>query len=563
MNLDCIAVDKSPIEMLYYWVNKSPNEVYLRQPIDDVWYEYTWKEVAEEARRLTGALYCMGLEKGDKVAIISKNCAQWIITDLALQLGGFVSVPLYVDQTPDILEYVLKHSEAKALFVGKLDKENWDYLKESVPEHINTIGFSFHGLDSDFMREGLLDYNWDSFVKNAPIFIESPIPKESDIWTIVYTSGTTGYPKGVVHTYRTPKYLGSRVVDVFQTSPDDMAFSFLPLAHVAERFGVATNSLYGGMPISFTQSLNTFQKDIQSVQPTLFFSVPRLWKKFQGGILQKLSQNQLDLLLRIPFINSYIKKKLSKALGLSRARLVFSGASPISTGLLDWYKNIGIEILEGYGMTENFAYGFTGRSGKSKAGTVGQAMPGSGFKLSEDGEVLFKSKTLMEGYFKDEAKTTEAMTEDGFFRTGDSGEIDRDGNLRITGRIKETFKTAKGEFVAPLPIENKLSSLKEYEQICLGGLGLTQPVAIVTLSENALNKSKSELESLILNHTTNVNKSLLNHEKISGVVVAKSDWLPDSGLVTSTLKVKRNKVEEHYRELMQFLDLSNKRVVWE
>lgn len=563
MRLAEIAKGKSPIEMLYHWEKESPDRVYMRQPIDGKWLEYTWAETADRVRRMTSALYNLRFERGDRIAILSKNCAEWLISDLALQMGGFVSVPLYFDQSEETLRYVLEHSESRAVLVGKLDPAVWNRLKNSIPEGVLKIGFSYHGADGDCRREQDMDYQLPELIEKAKPFKWHPVPEDEDVWTIVYTSGTTGYPKGAVHCYRAPRHVGERALAIFDLNPGDRALSFLPLAHVAERLLVANNSLYSGMQVNFTQSLNTFQQDLCSVQPTIFFSVPRLWKKFQGGILEKVSQKKLDRLLRIPVLRSLVAKRLRSALGLSQARVIVSGAAAISPALLDWYARLGIEIVEGYGMTENLAYGFIGRPGANKAGTVGQAMPDNGFKLSGEGEILFKSPTLMAGYYKDREKTREAMTEDGYYRTGDLGTLDDQGFLRISGRVKEIFKTEKGEYVAPAPIEGRLGEYKGFEQICLGGVGLAQPVAVVTLTEQARGLPRETIEREIRDFLRELNDGLLNHEKIAGIVVASEDWSPDSGLVTPTLKIKRSRLEARYAPHMAQLAPPERTVVWE
>nr|WP_298135992.1 AMP-binding protein [uncultured Pseudomonas sp.] len=563
MQLSNFSKGKSPIEMLYHWEMNHPEKVYLRQPIDGQWHEYTWAQVADSARRLTSALYNLGFNRGDKVAILSKNCAEWIITDLALQLGGFVSVPLYFDQTPETLRYVLEHSDAKAIFIGKLDQKVWDRLKGSIPTDLLKIGFSFHGKDCDFDRQKDTDYSLAELIDKSAPFDQFPVPADDDVWTIIYTSGTTGHPKGVVHCYRAPRHVGPRTLDIFNITQNDRSLSFLPLAHVAERLLVATNSLYSGMQINFTQSLSTFQRDLCAVRPTIFFSVPRLWKKFQGGILEKMPQDKLDWLLRIPLVKHIVSRKVRKTLGLDQARIIVSGAAAISPSLLDWYARIGIHIAEGYGMTENFAYGFIGRPSEYKPGTVGKAMPDNGFLLSPDGEILFNCPTLMHGYYKDSEKTQEALDAQGYYKTGDLGVLDSQGYLRISGRIKEIFKTEKGEYVAPAPIEAQLASFKGFEQICLAGSGLTQPVAVVTLAEAYQNSPRSEIGEAIDSFVKQLNASLLNHEKISGVVISTKDWSPDTGFVTPTLKVKRNKVEEQYSTLMAHVSTSGETVVWE
>lgn len=563
MQLKDFAKDKSPIEMLYHWEEQSPDAIYLRQPVMGKWREYSWAETGDHVRRMANALKTLGLERGDKIAILSKNCAEWVITDLALQFAGLISVPLYVDQSAESLGYVLQHSEAKAIFVGKLDEPVWKRLKSSIPQSVLKIGFSFHGADCDFQRGGEVDYLLPDLITNHEPLPGRPVPHDDDIWTIIYTSGTTGLPKGAVHCYRAPRHVGHHALAVFGFSARDRTLSFLPLAHVAERLLVASNSLYAGMQINFTQSLKTFQADLCAVRPTFFFSVPRLWKKFQDNILERMPQSRLDKMLAVPILRTLVARQVRKALGLDCARIIVSGAASLSPALQQWYGRIGLHIAEGYGMTENFAYGFIGRPGEHRPGTVGRAMPESGAKLSEEGEILFKCPTLMQCYYKEPEKSREALDDEGYYRTGDLGQLDDDGYLRITGRIKELFKTEKGEYVAPAPIEAKLASFKGFEQICLIGSGLSQPVAIVTLSQPFLRAKRCELSSEIGAFVEQINLQLLNHEKISGVVVSIRDWSPDSGLVTPTLKVKRNIIEAQYAELAQRFADSHERVLWE
>jgi long-chain acyl-CoA synthetase len=563
MQLKDFVKGKSPIEMLYHWAEQTPDAIYLRQPVDGQWLQYSWANIDDQVRRLASALKSLGLEQGDKVAILSKNCAEWIISDLALQLSGLVSVPLYVDQTPESLAYVLEHSEAKAIFVGKLDEPVWQRLRPSIAKTLITIGFSYHGSDCDFVRTQDVQHQLPDLVATHQPMTGKPIPDDEDVWTIIYTSGTTGNPKGVVHCYRAPRHVGHHAVAVFNLSARDRSLSFLPLAHVAERLLLANSSLYSGMQINFTQSLKTFQHDLCAVRPTIFFSVPRLWKKFQDNILARIPQSRLDTLLAIPLLRSLVARKVRNALGLDQARMIVSGAAALSPALQEWYACIGLQISEGYGMTENFAYGFIGRSGAFRPGTVGKAMPENGAKLSAEGEILFKSPTLMQGYYKEPEKTQEALDAEGYYRTGDLGQLDSDGFLRITGRIKELFKTEKGEYVAPSPIEAKLSAFKGFEQICLIGSGMPQPVAIVTLTEAYRPNNEGDLRQTITDFVEQTNRQLLNHEKIAGVVIATRDWSPDSGLVTPTLKVKRNLIEAQYSELAEQLNRSQAHVLWE
>ena len=249
---------------------------------------------------------------------------------------------------------------------------------------------------------------------------------------------------------------GRGLSEFLNSHPGDRMLSYLPLAHVYERFVGQAQSLYAGFPLFFAESVDTFLQDLQRSRPTLFASVPRLWLKFQIGVFQKVPPEKLNRLLKIPILSSIIKKKILKQLGLDQVRFAASGSAPIPKEVIGWYRSLGLELLEGYGMTENFAYSHVSRPGEIRPGYIGSPYPGVEHKFSEDGEILVKSPGTMKGYFKMPEENKIVFTEDGFLHTGDLGSIDEMGRLKVTGRAKELFKTSKGEYVAPAPIENLL-----------------------------------------------------------------------------------------------------------
>jgi len=539
------------LEKFYFWEQTAPNDVFLRQPINRQWREFTWKEVGDQARRIASALKDLGLPAGSRVAIISKNCAEWFIADLAIMLNGYVSVPLYAQQPDDAMRYVLSHSGAKAAFVGKLDDPA--HIQSIIPEDITQIGFPFEGISTEL--------RWNELLNKYPPLTENHYPELDDVFTLIYTSGTTGNPKGVVHTFKHPAFVVENGLPVFNVTRKDRLFSFLPLAHVAERMLVEVSSFYVGGTVSFPESLETFSQDLCDVEPTVFFSVPRLWTKFQLGVLENMSQEKLDKLLRIPVLSWFVKKKIRKALGLNKAHLVLSGAAPVPVPMMEWFGKIGIHIQEAYGATEAFCYGFLNRKDDIRMGTVGKPLPGLEAKIDENGEIMMRCGSVMVGYYLEPEKTEETL-EDGFYRTGDIGEFDSEGYLKITGRVKDAFKTQKGEFVSPAEIENQFTENTLIEQICVLGRGFVQPLALVMLSENAQTQPQDKVQQELQKTMDKINKTLKPHEVLNGVVVVKDEWLPDNGFMTPTLKIKRNVMEKYYQALMEEY-AECRSVVWE
>lgn len=535
-------------------VQSKPNDVFLRQPFQRKWNEYTWKEVDHQVRCVANYLKDLGLEPGSKVAVISKNCAHWVMSDLAIIMAGYISVPLYPTINADTIEYVMKHSDAKVAFVGKLD--DWSKQKKGMPSDVHTISFPF-------WTESCTS-QWDDIVKNTTPIQDTPQPALDDLLTIIYTSGTTGLPKGVMHTYRSFSYaIANALKELDIRNGEEKFFSYLPLSHIAERMLVEMGGLYSAGVISFAESLESFPQDLQSVQPTVFLAVPRIWTKFQLGILSKMPQNKLNLFLSIPILNNVVKKKIKHGLGLSNARYILAGAAPLPVATMKWFDKLDIKICEAYAMTENSAYSHISRPERRKPGCVGQPFPNVEVRISNEGEVQTRSQANMVGYYNDAEKTTETILEDGFLCTGDQGEIDAQGFLKITGRIKDIFKTDKGKYVAPAPIEMHLSKNTLIEQVCVVGANLPQTIALVVLAADAKKSSQDEIRDSLKNTVVEVNGILDKHEKIQKVVVMKDEWTVENNIMTPSLKVKRNVLENLYQD--QYLNWYHQKedVIWE
>lgn len=524
----------SPLEMLYKWEQEKANEIYLSQPIDGLWHNWTWKEVGQEVRKMAAYLQSLNLPQQSKIGILSKNCAHWIMTDLAIMMSGHISVPLYPNLNAETLEKILIHSETKVLFVGKLD--NYEVMKPGVPADMQCITYPFYA--EDYPR-------WDELTKDITPLSENVIRSDYELATIIYTSGTTGDPKGVMHKFFNFAFATTNAVNALPLQNESF-FSYLPLCHIAERLLVMMGSLYTGGKVSFAESLDTFAANLSEASPTVFLGVPRIWTKFQQGILAKLPQKKLNILLSIPLISSLIKKKIQKGLGLSKANNIFTGAAPTPAPLIRWFARLGITIQEAYAMTENTCYSHVSFKDKIKIGSVGQALPHCEVKLSEQNEILIKHDALMDGYYKDQQQTAETI-KNGWLHTGDEGAIDDEGFLRITGRVKDIFKTSKGKYVAPSPIEMKLSANKNLEQICVVGDGIPQPIALVVLSERGKAKSNDDLKKSLERSLSIINPKLDSHEKLKSIVVLDEDWTIENKLLTPTMKIKRNAIEKLHK----------------
>jgi long-subunit acyl-CoA synthetase (AMP-forming) len=455
-------------------------------------------------------------------------------------MAGHVSVPLYPNLTAESMRQVLEHSAAALAFVGKLD--DWPGMAPGLPDTLPTIGLPLR-------PDGQFNYLWDDLQACAPIQ-DDPRPAADQIATLIYTSGTTGAPKGVMHSFGNFGFAASHAIELFGVGEDDRVLSYLPLCHVAERMFVELSSLYAGQTVFFAESLETFLDDLRRARPTVIFGVPRIWTKFQMGVYAKMPARRLDFLLGLPLIGRMVGRKVLAGLGLDAVRYALSGAAPVPEALLDWYQRLGLEVLEVYGMTENCGYSHVCRPGKYKPGWIGQNSPGVEVRIAEDGEVQVRSGATMQGYYKDPEKTAETLTVDGFLRTGDKGEQDAEGNLRLTGRIKEIFKTSKGKYVAPAPIENRLAVHARIEQVCVIGDGLPQPMALCVLSEvgrkEAANGTRAVLEGSLKALLDEVNQALDKHERLQRLVLVKETWAVDNGFLTPTLKIKRSVVEGAY-----------------
>ena len=548
------------LQRMYQWEKTTPDKTVFTQPMGGGQVrEWTWKQAMDEVRRMAAYLKGLNLEPGSRIAMLAKNTAHWMMADWAIWMAGHVSVPLYPTLAAGTVRQILEHSESKLLFVGKLDV--WDDMKAGVPEGLPMVTLPLAPW-VDGAR------GWEEIIgKSAPL-AGSPVRPADELCTLIYTSGTTGMPKGVMHSFGTFAWSITSGLKRVPLDQRGRVLSFLPLAHVAERMVVEHGLLATGMHVFFAESLETFVSDIQRARPTVFFAVPRLWVKFQQGVQAKMPPEKMARLLKIPILRGIVKKKVLAGLGLDQAFWAAGGAAPMPPSVLAWYRSLGLDIVEVYGMTENCGLSHSTVLGKPRPGTVGTTYEGVQCRTDPaTGEIQVKGECLMLGYYKQPDATKATFTDDGWLKTGDKGTIDAEGNLKITGRVKDLFKTGKGKYVAPAPIADKLATHPAIEAICVTGANLGQPLGLLMLNPDAAAKARDAagrkaLEASLAEHLKAVNAQLDPHEQMDCLVVTADPWSVENDILTPTMKVKRNKIEDLFARNYENWVASRKKVVW-
>ncbi|NDY91059.1 AMP-binding protein [Ideonella livida] len=564
-----IGPRKLLLDHLYAHEKAQAGRVFLTQPLaGGTVVNHTWGQVMDQARRmathLRGEFAARGLAPGARVAILSKNCAQFIMAEIAIWMAGGTTVAIFPTETAETVNYVLTHSEASLLFVGKLD--GWAQQRPGVPAGLPCVAFDLapagHGLPT-----------WSSITQGTAPLAGEPARAPQDLAVLMYTSGSTGTPKGVMHSFERfsaaaegiQAYLRSQIGQ----DADCRVLSYLPLSHIFERAWIESAALVDGRThIFFAEALDTFLADLQRARPTLFISVPRLWLKFQQGVFAKMPAAKLDRLLKIPLLGRLVARKVRAGLGLDQVLMAGSGSAPIPPDLIAWYRRIGLPLYEGYGMTEDCAYSFTSKEGHNAPGYVGVALAGVQAKLSPEGEILIKSPGQLVGYYKRPDLDAESFTADGFFRTGDLGAFNAQGLLQLTGRAKELFKTAKGKYVAPAPIENRLNAHPMVELSLVSGVGQSMAFGVVLLHETLRPRQhepalRAEVGAQLAQLLDRVNASLAEHERLQMLVVAREPWSIENGCLTPTMKIRRNRIEKLLQPELERWYADRQKVLWQ
>ena len=550
------------LDFIYEHEAARRDKVFLTQPIGGgKVLDTTWGQTLDQARRMAAHLQSRGLA-GNQIAILTKNCAHFFIAELAIWMAGCTTVAIFPTESAQTIRFVLDHSDAKLLFVGKLD--TWEQQAAGVPADMPCIAFPL-APPTHFDQ-------WDALIANTAPLSGKPGRKPDDLAMIIYTSGSTGQPKGVMLSFRAASAVGQGINNETMKrhggKDDWRVLSYLPLAHSFERACVESVAWVDGQgQIFFAESLDTFIADLNRARPTIFVSVPRLWLKFQQGVFAKMPAKKLDFLLGIPFLGKRIGRKVLTGLGLDQVELAGSGSAPIPAELIAWYRKLGLNLIEGYGMTEDFTYSHRSTEDSHAPGYVGMPYDDVQVRISDEGEILIKSPGQLTGYYKRPDLDAESFTEDGFFRTGDMGERRADGLLKLTGRVKELFKTAKGKYVAPAPIENRINEHPMVELSIVSGVGYPAAYGMVVLAEDLRPKLgdpavKADVEAQLTQLLENVNASSSDYERLQMLVVAGEPWSIENGCLTPTMKIKRSRIEAGVSDRLDAWYASKSPVIW-
>jgi long-chain acyl-CoA synthetase len=539
-----MSEDRLILDHVYDHEAAHRDRVFLTQPLGGGRVaDYTWGQVLDSSRRMAAHLRSLGLPPGSRIAMLARNSAHFFMVDLAVWMAGHVTVAIFPTETASNIRFVLDHSEASLLFVGKLD--TWEQQRGAVPSRLPCIALPL-APETGFET-------WDAIVSGTPPLPGRPQRGAGELALLLYTSGSTGQPKGVMQSFGSITAATECIVrrQVERDGPEMplRLLSYLPLGHCYERAWVECFSFVRGTAqVFFAESLATFMDDMRRARPTHFISVPRLWTKFQQAVLSQMPAAQLDAMLENPAMAATVGKQVLSGLGLQHVVAAGSGSAPLPAELLVWYRKLGLNLLEGYAMTEDFAYSHGTRPGEDRPGYVGPPYDAVQVRVAEDGEILIKSPGTMMGYYKQPDLDAETFTTDGFVRTGDLGEYDAEGRLKLTGRKKELFKTAKGKYVAPAPIENLLNAHPMIELSIVSGVGQPAAYAVVVLDEflrprTADPEVRTGVEAELAKLLDEVNANLASHERLRLLVVAREPWSIENGLLTPTMKIKRSRIE--------------------
>lgn len=593
-------------ELFQQAVDQRADEVVMRFKRDRVWRDLTGGQIRDRVRRVALGLAERGVKPGDRIALLAESCPEWSITDYAILACGAVNVPIYPTQTVDQVEFILRNSNSRILFISgarqlkRIQSAIDAFKNREKPEIILFEPPKEGGLKDGVITLSALEESGKQIEAGKPdLFAQlSSATQPDDLATIIYTSGTTGDPKGVMLTHRNLVSNALNSGRIFELKPNDKALSFLPLSHVFERT-VLYIYLSFGVQINFARGVETVSEDIKEVRPTIVTAVPRLFEKIYATInkraaeaspfRQKIFNRAIevgrevaklkDQRKSVPLFLSLEHKALDRmvfikwreALG-GRLRFFVSGGAALPSELAYIFAGAGVIILQGYGLTETSPVVSFNRPGENRIGTIGPAIPGVQVRVAPDGELLVQGDNVMQGYYKMAEETERVLQryEDGlWFHTGDIGSVDNNGFIRITDRKKDLIKTSLGKYIAPQPIENLIRAIPMVEQVIVIGNSRKFPSALIVPSYDALRAYAGSLgiETKDLSELTRhpriieyfkkkvdeVTRDLAPHEKIKKIALLDREFSVDGGELTPTLKIKRKFVEDKHRETIDAL----------
>ncbi len=583
--------------LLLGWARRRPEGIALREKKRGVWHELTWSDYARGVRNVAWRLHELGVREGDHVAILSENRTEWVFVDLAAQALGARSVGVYQTNPPDDVAYVLSHCGAKVLFCE--DQEQVDKavaVRERTPTVEHVIVFERRGT-TRYGDERLMA--WDDFCAGDEAsdewfdtVVRSRDPAQPTM--IVYTSGTTGQPKGAMLSARNVVEVSRKFAPQIGAGEHDQILSYLPLCHVAEKIFTIFIPLACGATVHFGESIETVRDDLREVSPTIFLGVPRIWEKMHASVTLKMKDSSwlkrtifetwtrrgreiagrrvagtMTPMDRVAWQigDKLLYRPLQERLGLRNCRIPVTGAAPISEELIWWFHAVGIPIVEGFGQTESGGVSHVNPIEKPKIGTVGKPLPTVECRLADDGEILVRGPIVFEGYLHQEEATRSTVDAEGWLHTGDIGSIDADGFLSITGRKKEIIITAGGKNLSPEKIENALklspyireavaigdrrkfvSALVQIDGAAVGDWATRRQITYTSFSDLS---GKPEVRQLIEDEIKDANETLARVEQVRAFRLFAKELHQDDGELTATQKVRRRAIMESYDALIE------------
>lgn len=596
------ALSSKTIPQLFEYLtdvfSKTTNKSVMYRKVNDKYEGIGYNEFKEEAEKFAFGLAALGVKKEDKIAIISENRPEWVYSDMAILGLGAIDVPLYPSLTSDSIEYILANSESKGVIVSNKFQLN-KILK--VRDKLKNLHFIIVINEKDIIPNNSSLYTFKDIQEMGTIYKNNHPDhfkdtknevKENDTCTIIYTSGTTGEPKGVMLTHKNILSNVHAALESFPIYESDSFLSFLPLCHIFERMAGYYTGFSAGSSIYFAESIESVAQNLLEVKPTIMTTVPRLFERIYSKVIKNV-ESQKPLKQKIfywavaagkKYINAKQKEKVNPVLAAQykiadilvfkklrektggRLRFFISGGAALSKELGEFFEAAGIKIREGYGLTESSPVIAANRIDDFKFGTVGKALPGVEIKIASDGEILAKGPNIMQGYYKNR-KETDAVIIDGWLHTGDIGEFDPEGFLKITDRKKHLFKTSAGKYIAPTPIENLFLASKYIDQFMLIGDRRTFLSALIVPDFEAIKEyadshnipynteedlvKKKEIYDLIDKDMSQFQKKLANYERVRKFKLLEKQFSLESGEITPSLKIKRKFVEERYGHLIE------------
>jgi long-chain acyl-CoA synthetase len=566
-----------------------------------LWHDITWREYYEQVRSVACALISMGLERGDRAAIIGDNCPEWVIADMGIQCCGAAATGIYATNAWQQVEYVIVNSESKVFFVENEEQlDKWLHFRDNAPQVQKVIVWDTEGLrrfrDPMVMTFAELLETGRRVAREDPELFDRRIAsiEPDDLSVLIYTSGTTGPPKGAMLTHRNCLWMGEAITRANPMRHSDEILSFLPLCHIFEQLFTVLGHITVGNVVNFIESPETVADNMIEISPTVGHAVPRIWEKYYSAIMIRMADAtrfkrmvfftalkignrraalkmafrpvplHLEILCRLAGLAVF--RKLRERMGFDRLWAAYSGAAPIAPDILHFFQSIGVNLVEGYGQTEGTGVTTVSRIGEVKFGTVGKPLAGVEVRIAQDGEILVRSPGVFRGYFKDPQATAETVV-DGWLHSGDIGEIDADGYLKITDRKKDIIVTAGGKNIAPQYIENKLkANIYINDAVVIGDRRKFLTCLIMIDEDNVVKYAQDhkiqfstyrdltenpEVHKLIEEELDAVNAALSKVEQIKKFTILPKKLYEEDGEVTPTMKVKRRFVDEAFQDLIE------------